>query len=113
MLFDSKRVVAGKLPYNLRRIHMYDQLMYSPYISGLFRNLLQQCFSFQFPHGARVASIARQILTGDIVFWKKFYLTGNSFSRTLKCVASRHECGNTLPEKTVVCLKIWAAFLKI
>jgi hypothetical protein len=46
MLFDAKRIVGGTLPYNLRRIHMYDQLQYSPDISGLFRNLLKSHLFF-------------------------------------------------------------------
>ncbi len=54
--------------------------------------LLTLVFLFQFPDGALVASIPRKIST----------LTGDSFPKKLliKCVASRHECGDTLLKKT-------------
>jgi hypothetical protein len=47
-------------------------------------------FFFKFPHGGRVTSIPRQILTS----------LAAHFHRSHKCVASRHESAETLCRKT-------------
>jgi len=61
-----------------------------------FKPSIATSFFFQFPDGARVASIPRQIWTSLVTL----------FQGTLKPVASRHKCGNTLPQKNYFLLLV-------
>jgi hypothetical protein len=72
-------------------------------IQKLIQNIdCYQYFCFQFPDVARVANIHRQI-------WTKL---ANLLQKTLKTVARRHKCGDTIHKKPVFCCFLANFFLK-
>jgi hypothetical protein len=76
-------------------------------VEGLIGSLplhCEQCFIFQFPDVARVASI---------IPWQISIELANLFQETLKTVANRHKCGDTIPKKSKFSVAFWRiVFLK-
>jgi hypothetical protein len=75
-------------------------------VEGLIGSLplhCEQCFIFQFPDVARVASI---------IPWQISIELANLFQETLKTVANRHKCGDTIPKNLVFYHFLTIFFLK-